>query len=58
MSKDTGDIRVTETKDGFRIDVSGKALKMASSSCGCGCGCDSERKTEQKEEGSCNCQCN
>jgi len=51
MEKDTGSFKVTETEEGFRIDVSGKALKMLFSSCDCGC--NDEKETEGKS--SCCC---
>ncbi|MCP4583950.1 MAG: hypothetical protein GY839_20245 [candidate division Zixibacteria bacterium] len=34
MDKEFGNVKITETDEGYRIDVTGKSLKEA---CGCGC---------------------
>ena len=36
MEKELGQIKFTETDDGFRVDVQGKSFKEAME-CGCGC---------------------
>ncbi len=36
MEKEIGQIKFTETDDGFRVDVKGKNLKEVMA-CGCGC---------------------
>jgi len=35
MEKDCGNIKVTETDDGYRIDITGKDLKEAIGCCCC-----------------------
>jgi len=51
MEKDTGCCKVSKTEDGFRIDVSGEAMKMMFSSCDCGC--NDKEKTDDKDSGCC-----
>ncbi|MBU8932858.1 MAG: hypothetical protein KOO62_02515 [candidate division Zixibacteria bacterium] len=48
MEKELGRIKVTETDDGYRIDVNGKDLKGL-----CLCGCSPQESKDQSSATSC-----